>query len=226
MSLLLVALRSLSVTKQHPFSRYRHASNVAPAFGPASQPTLERAGIRTVANGASGAGVPGRPAVSGDDAPIRANRPSRPPNDPSALQGLGVGRAACRRLRQAASTPHPPSRLTLRGAAANPLEDQHRPGHQRQPAHKQRRSKPPRRQHHDHADPAAHGPQTPVRAAQHTPDGHQEPSRSTAHQPARAYCTRDRITTLLHDRGLLRDDRAADALVRDGDFGVRDTLSP
>src|ERR1035441_8611832 len=67
MSLLLVALRSLSVTKQHPFSRYRHASNVAPAFGPASQPTLHRAGIRTVANGASGAGVPGRPAVSGND---------------------------------------------------------------------------------------------------------------------------------------------------------------
>src|SRR5450755_2975246 len=64
-------------------------------------------------------------------APIRANRPSRPPNDPSALQALGVGRAACRRLRQAASTPHPPSTLTLRGAAANPLEDQHQPGHQR-----------------------------------------------------------------------------------------------
>src|ERR1039458_6511640 len=72
MSLLLVALRSLPVTKQHPFSRYRHASNVAPAFGPASQPTLHRAGIRTVANGASGAGVPGRPAVSGND---RVTRP-------------------------------------------------------------------------------------------------------------------------------------------------------
>jgi len=78
MSLLLVALRSLPVTKQHPFSRYRHASNVAPAFRPASQPTLHRAGIRTVANGASGAGVPGRPAVSGNDrssyAPGRGRR--------------------------------------------------------------------------------------------------------------------------------------------------------
>src|SRR5450755_1074948 len=90
MSLLLVALRSLSVTKQHPFSRYRHASNVAPAFGPASQPTLHRAGIRTVANGASGAGGSGTP--GGCPVTIVRETRSRTVGEPRVCGTLGVTR--------------------------------------------------------------------------------------------------------------------------------------